>query len=174
MLHFCCRLAVFHGTRLSPEKTLGIRTCGIVACANDSVASCGIRSSVLTPATFTSISISGQFYTAPEILDLPVTLQTDLTPLNNYMFCSEPRDGENKVKINVATAAEASAVLSIGFYGRVYFNDGRELGRLEVDYGSESSTTVIAVVVVIVLLLVAAVVGYILYKRRVTYSAVSK
>lgn len=174
MLYFDCRLAVFHGTRLDPVKTIGIRTCGIVACTNESVPTCGARSSALIPVTFKSISIRGQFYTAPEILDLPVTLQTDLTPLNNYIFCSEPHNDENKVKINMATVTEASAILSFGFYGRVYLNDGKELGHLEVDYGSESSTTFIAVALVIVLLLVAAIVGFVLYKRRRIYSAVSK
>lgn len=171
-MNFDYRLAVFHGTRAAPTTTLGIRTCGLVACKNETVDSCGMRSSALLPLTFTSVSITGQFKTDPRILDLPITLQTDLRPLKDYTFCSEPR--ENEIKINVETLAETNTILSFGFYGRVFFNDGKELGRLEVDYGSESSTTVVAIVIVIVLLLVAAVVGFILYKRKVKYSAVSK
>lgn len=105
---------------------------------------------------------------------MPSTLQTDLKPLRNYIFCSEPRKNDNEVKINMSTTTETSIILSFGFFGRVFINDGRELGRLEVDYGSESSTTVIAIIIVIALLVLAAVVGFLLYKRRVKYSAISK
>lgn len=175
---FCCRLAVFHGTRLfrndTLSQTIGVRTCGIVSCTNTTVDTCGARSASLLPITFTSISITGQFKSTPNIVDMPATLQIDLKPLKDYTFCSEfPRRG-NEVKINMA-AADQSAILSFGFYGRVFENDGKALGRLEVDYGSESSTnTVVAVVVVVLVLVIAAVVGFILYKQRAKYSAIAK
>lgn len=159
---------------MSSNLTLGFRTCSIFACSNETVESCGIRSNGLTPATFTSISITGQFKTDPQIMDMPNTLQIDLKPLKQYVFCSEARKSDNEVKINVSTTVEQSNILSFGFCGRVFINDGKELGRLEVDYGSESSTTVAAVIIVIALLVVAAVVGFILYKRKVKYSAISK
>lgn len=146
----------------------------MIACANKTAESCGIYSFDLIPVTFTSISIIGQFKTDPQILDMPTTLQIDLMPLKEYVFCSEARMNDNEVKINMTTIGEHSSILTFGFYGRAYIDDGRKLGRLEVDYGSESSTTVIAVILVIALLVVAAVVGFILYKRRVKYSAISK
>lgn len=124
----------------------------------------------MIPVTFTSISVTGQFKTDPQILDMPTTLQVDLKPLKEYIFCSEARKNDNEVKINVTTVGESSTILTFGFYGRVFGNDGRKLGRLEVDYGSESSTTVIAVIIVVALLVVAAVVGFLLYKRRAKYS----
>lgn len=143
-------------------------------CANQTIESCGARSDDLIPTTFTSISITGQFKTDPAILDMPNTLQIDLKPLKEYIFCVEERKNDYEVKINVSTVREEASLLSFGFYGRVFVNDGREFGRLEVDYGSESSTTVIAIIIVIALLVIAAVVGFILYRRKVKYSAISK
>lgn len=56
----------------------------------------------------------------------------------------------------------------------MFFNDGKPAGRIDMDYGGETSTTVVAVVIVVVLLIVAGVVGFVLYKKKLKYSLVAK
>lgn len=105
--------------RLGPIYT-GIRACAIVSCATNNPSSCTDTKLHLKPTPIASIEISSTVLTS-DAFYFPTTLQTSLTPLSSYAYCSEEINGE-EAKIQMEAISERH-LLTFGFYGRVYGRD---------------------------------------------------
>lgn len=126
------KMVAYHGTvELSRNDRLGTRVCGVVACKNESIVSCGQR--YATPprgVTFERIEVSGVF-DVTNAHDQPSTLKYNLKPVSNYTFCKNQVSDE-KVEVTVKSFDKQDALLTFGIYGRVFNNDGQPVGVINV------------------------------------------
>lgn len=173
-LIFFIRLAVFHGVLEYTPLRAGVRTCSLIACFSNDTTTCG-RSPDSIPLTFKSISITGTFKIDEYIFDQPDTLQTNLQPVDNYLYCAETQDSEN-VKITISTSVEQKSILSFGIYGRMNNVDGWPVQLYSVAEvsGGISINRVIIPLVSVVLLLVALFIGLVLYRKSKKYNVIER
>lgn len=133
-----------------------------------------MKSQNSVPLTFTNIIIRGTFQSSEYIFDQPATLQTDLRPVDNYMYCAENKDDKGQVKITVATSVEQNAILAFGFYGRMHDNDGKPLRSYTVAEisGGISVSGILIPAVFIAILLIALFIGFFLYRKSKKYNVI--
>lgn len=126
------KMVAYHGTvELSANDRLGTRACGVVACTNDSITSCGHRLDVPPKGvTFERIEIKGVFQ-AQHSLDQPASLKYNLKPVGNYTFCRHQGSDEH-VEVSVSTVDKQDTLLTFGIYGRVFNNDGKPVGVINI------------------------------------------
>ncbi|KAK4884527.1 hypothetical protein RN001_000798 [Aquatica leii] len=123
------KLVIYDGvSAVSSTKSIGLRNCALVACANDSVESCGERNTVPpTGINFLDISILGTF-DKNNANYMPITTTYDLIPSTQYAFCQKTKKDE--VDIIMYTTQEHDSLLTfdrksvVGFVGYCDDNDG--------------------------------------------------
>lgn len=153
--------------------TAAIRTCSLIACVSNDTISCGTPSQDNTPLTFKNIAITGTFHFNDYIFDQPAMLQTNLKPVDNYLYCAESQDSDT-VKITVSTSVEQKSILSFGFYGRIHNFDGMPVRTYTVTdvSGEICASKVIIPLVAVVIMLVALLIGFIVYKKSKKYNVI--
>lgn len=87
------RLFVYEGERIfSGVRVTGVATCGIFACTNSTLASCGHRfnetdiSKSSEQIEFQEINVSGSFEGGPFMFTMPNALSADLMPLEHFKY----------------------------------------------------------------------------------------
>ncbi|XP_012288593.1 vanin-like protein 2 [Orussus abietinus] len=127
------RFAVFNGVRkLTGFTSAGVEVCGIISCTNDTQDSCRFtftkNATVVHPVTFESVVVSGNFSTGPDVLRLPITLTTDVVPLNISDFSFASKDA-NDTHANVAFSLvrPQKRLMTFAVYGRNFAADGKDI-----------------------------------------------
>ena len=126
-------MVVFDSTRsFDGFATGGVTVCGIVACTNENLNSCGERfnsETVFTPEiVFHRIKITGQFEINEKILILPNSLDITILPFYpmeyKYEMSSEFNMEERIVKnITYELLSPRSDLLTFAIYGRNFNRD---------------------------------------------------
>ncbi|KAF5283861.1 hypothetical protein FQA39_LY04681 [Lamprigera yunnana] len=121
------KLVLYDGvSKVSSDKSIGLRNCALVACANDTDESCGERNNIPpTGINFIDISISATF-TKPDLNLIPITTTYDLIPSTQYVFCQKAKS--HKVDVTMHTTQEHDALLTFGILGRVFSYDDKPQG----------------------------------------------
>lgn len=134
-------MLVFQGARRYSNTSLGLRVCGLVACENSQISSCG-QISVDPGVTFESISVWGSFPNNSETSYQPATLLTDMKPLTSeYSYCVEGLSGSTSVNVSLTTKSSISGLRTFGIFGRVYSVDYSTPGIKDAGNGLYVSTT---------------------------------
>lgn len=160
ILFFSGRMAVFNGVRHLGTIPAAIRTCGLIACPND-IKLCGARVNDLKTINFKTVRIAGMFTTETDkIIDMPSTLQSDLTPVKDYLFCTEKfNDGNVKIIMETVSPKE---LFSFGFYSRIY-NDAQIYDGMRIRKGNSNESLsgdlwIYAFMVIVAVLIVISVI----------------
>jgi len=118
------RLVSFSGNRLYGTVEAGVRACGIIQCSNESISSCG--SVQKSKTVFSSIEIAATFHDYQNILIMPSTLDSDLSPLSeNWTYYEHVHD--DHVHINMVLNGNTNNLVTFGIYSR-YFNKNSASG----------------------------------------------
>ncbi|XP_030762889.1 vanin-like protein 3 isoform X1 [Sitophilus oryzae] len=137
-------LVAFSGVRtFSGFYYGGIEQCGVVACLNETVSSCGRRfsnySNVIWPLTINSINITGNFSSSENKIQFPTTLLSSIYPLpvSHYTWDYETRDSQiiKRLELN----KPQSRLLAFGIYGRDFSRDWDPLRNNTGNDGSGSN-----------------------------------
>ncbi|XP_012266921.2 vanin-like protein 1 isoform X1 [Athalia rosae] len=129
------RLAVFNGVRdYSGIRTGGIQTCGIFACINDTLASCGRRlpseSSMDYVTRFDNITIVGDFPNDEEKLQIVETLTHEqLLPLQANEIFLEIDELVKTRRIKFQLIEHRNDILTFAIYGRNFATDGSDVTK---------------------------------------------
>ncbi|XP_037046246.1 vanin-like protein 1 [Bradysia coprophila] len=133
------RLFAYEGERIfSGVRVTGVATCGIFACTNNTLASCGHRlnatdlSEPSEQIEFQEINVSGSFEGGPFMFTMPNSLSTDLMPLEQFKYdeSEEFLDGRCLRKsISHKIAAPTSDLLTFAIYGRNFRKDDEFYGQ---------------------------------------------
>ncbi|XP_076255817.1 vanin-like protein 3 isoform X1 [Rhynchophorus ferrugineus] len=132
----------------------GVDSCGVVACLNDSVESCGRRftnySTIAWPITFNSINISGTFIETEDKIQFPTTLLSSIRPLpiDHYSWESEVT-GPNVVR-TVRLHKSQDRLLTFGIFGRDFTKD-YDPNKKQEQTGNNRATNSCYTVLVLVL-----------------------
>ncbi|XP_034941661.1 vanin-like protein 2 [Chelonus insularis] len=123
------KLVAYDGIRtfIAERRTVGIQTCAVVQCANDSITSCGLRSNSQT--TFNYIQINATFIDYADMIILPSSVDVDLLPLVNWTY-KEYFD-DNKVHITASLDSNpVKDLLTCGIYIRIFSRDVETTSRM--------------------------------------------
>ncbi|XP_019759138.2 vanin-like protein 1 [Dendroctonus ponderosae] len=121
-------LVAFNGIRtFSGLYYGGVETCGIVACLNQSVESCGQRfpnySQIAWPVTFSSITVLGKFAHSAQRVEYPTTLLSSIRPLPVKEYTWTSQTGAGIVEKNITLLKPQNRLLAFGIFGRDYERD---------------------------------------------------
>ncbi|XP_017879699.1 vanin-like protein 1 [Ceratina calcarata] len=115
------RAVVFDGIRrYGHYMDGGVRLCGLIQCANDSITSCG--SAKQTNITFTHVTIRGTFgddYSST--VTFPSVLNPALLPFDHWTF-TEKQNG-NETNVILSLTQPTSDLVTFGMYNRVFSRD---------------------------------------------------
>lgn len=126
---FFFRLVAFYGVReYGYKKTIGVRTCALLACDSASSSSCSYSSK--TSTRFSSITITGNFVDNSNVYDQAITLLSDYKPLYSslYSYCAQKIPDNSTVSITLNTLGSVQGLRTFGIFGRVYSNDNLPAG----------------------------------------------
>lgn len=142
-------MVAFYGVRPYVNTSLGISVCGLVACENSSLASCG-RISIEPAVNFDSISIWGSFANNSDTSVQPATLLTNMNPLTSeYSYCVEGLAGSTRVNVSLKTRTSVSGLRTFGILGRVYNLDNSTPGPRSAGNISYKSLSVFSLLMII-------------------------
>ncbi|XP_015586625.1 vanin-like protein 1 [Cephus cinctus] len=117
-------LTVFEGIRVHLETIMApTRLCGVVQCANKSSSSCS--QSRNTSTSFNSISITATFKNFDKFLIMPMTLNTAILPIDNFLHEEHSHGNDKNITISLNTKTEN--LVSFAFYARYYGSNDPEL-----------------------------------------------
>ncbi|KAF5280269.1 hypothetical protein FQR65_LT03077 [Abscondita terminalis] len=124
------KIIIYDGvSAISNKKNIGLRNCGLVACANDTTESCGERNTIPpTGINFLDISIMATS-DKRNCYYMPITTTYDLIPSTQYVFCQKTRTEE--VDIVMYTTQQHESLLTFGIFGRVFENDDKLEGTIK-------------------------------------------
>ncbi|XP_015515434.2 vanin-like protein 1 [Neodiprion lecontei] len=124
------RTAVFNGVRsFAGTTTAGIQTCSVIACTNDTLASCGLRfnatETVVQPTVFNSVFVSGNFSKNSTTMQMPNSLTTDILPLNasDFTYNRVNISGSSLTNITYNLTIQSSNLYTFAIYGRNFSAD---------------------------------------------------
>ncbi|XP_031334120.1 vanin-like protein 2 [Photinus pyralis] len=125
--NYVYKLAVFNGGKHVLKESIGVRACSLVACLNESSSSCGERSNdPPNGVVFETIFVKGNFKNIRNAQDSPTTLNHNLQPIHNFVFCRKAIN-ESRVVATIATTNQTN-LLTFGIFGRVFDNDNKGTG----------------------------------------------
>ncbi|XP_078047835.1 vanin-like protein 1 [Augochlora pura] len=111
------RAVVFNGCRhYGRTEEADIRTCALIQCSNDSVASCGVIKQ--SDATFDHIHITTTINNYSKMLVIPTTLNSSLLPFTTWSMNKEVV--ENGTKFTIALNKQTRDVSTFGLYMRPF------------------------------------------------------
>lgn len=140
-------LVAFNGVRTySGVYYGGVETCGVVACLNHSVTSCGQRlvrttlswnytlkfvnrfqnySTISWPVTFNTINVTGNFSQSDTRFQLPTTLLSSIRPLQVSQYSWNSRFDQSSVTLwrDVELLEPQNRLLTFGIFGRDFERD---------------------------------------------------
>ncbi|XP_074032951.1 vanin-like protein 3 isoform X2 [Leptinotarsa decemlineata] len=123
------QMVVFSGIRSYNGGTVevGLELCGVIACLNDSLSSCGQRYSnyedIVWPITFKSISISATFPDDLNRIQYPNSLLSSLRPiLPRHTIWKKEKIGGRVVRTHILNEPQ-NRVLTFGIFGRDFNRD---------------------------------------------------
>ncbi|XP_060532853.1 vanin-like protein 1 [Cylas formicarius] len=120
----------------------GVEICAVVACLNESVASCGRRfpdySNIVWPITFEKINVSGNFSQSERRVQYPTSLLSSIRPIEtrHTSWHREEVNGTTVLRTHTLEKAQ-NRLLTFGIYGRDFTRD-RDPMRNESANGSIS------------------------------------
>lgn len=149
-------LALFYGVRTFGDTTIGVRSCGLIACLNKDKSTCGMRNHTSRSETiFKQISIRGNFdHGYNDNFDMPITLTYEQLPLTEYTYCETLTDDKKAVLAEMRSTQPLTNLMSFGIFGRMYVYDGRNPGIITNGVHSTLSNNVLVVCTLIMILLV--------------------
>ncbi|XP_058803521.1 vanin-like protein 1 [Phymastichus coffea] len=150
------RFAVFNGTRtFNGVATGGIKTCGIIACINDTLNSCGHLFDIktITPIAFTTLEISSFNKTNENIFFMPITLYMPITsqklvPLNVTDFTFISTNPGQYSTYHMALTKPVNNLQTFAIYGRDFSKDGTEITPNNSNILTISPVLLLAIIVV--------------------------
>ncbi|XP_066255889.1 vanin-like protein 3 [Euwallacea similis] len=122
-------LVAFNGVRTySGVYYGGVETCGVVACLNQSINSCGQRfsnySTISWPVIFNFINITGNFSHSEQRFQLPTTLLSSMRPLTIMEYSWRGAAVNEKIlERNIELNEPQSRLLTFGIFGRDFTRD---------------------------------------------------
>ncbi|KAG5899628.1 hypothetical protein JTB14_036001 [Gonioctena quinquepunctata] len=123
------RMAVYSGTRSYNAGTAlgGIESCAVIACLNESLASCGQRfsnySNIYWPITFESITVSALFPSDNNRIQYPNSVLTSLRPILPQYTVWEKEEIKGSVKRTHILNRPQNRLLTFGIFGRNFIQD---------------------------------------------------
>ncbi|XP_050316381.1 vanin-like protein 3 isoform X2 [Anthonomus grandis grandis] len=126
--HYTYHLVVFNGVRTYSNLFYGgVETCGLIACLNDSLTSCGRRfsnySEVHWPLTFTYINIRANFSQSDQRVQFPSTLLSSIRPLPIESYIWKKEEMNSVVIRNIELVEPQTKILTFGIFGRDFERD---------------------------------------------------
>ncbi|EDV92304.1 vanin-like protein 3 [Drosophila grimshawi] len=124
------RLGVFVGQRRYEEAQYSVvRLCGLFACRNDSISSCGQLTETPTAAVqFNILRINGNFVHRPRRLLMPSTLSASLYALqSSEIEWQQHVDSDNKSHVQLQLRKPHAQLLTFAIYGN-YFDETLQPG----------------------------------------------
>ncbi|KAF2878621.1 hypothetical protein ILUMI_27543 [Ignelater luminosus] len=151
-LNYVYKLLAYYGVSvISTNTTVGLRNCALVACLNDTNASCGGRHKEGPHGIiFESISVKGNFNPNTTHAQ-PATITHKLVPITDYTFCEKKVNGT--IEIEMKTSSKQNALLTFGIYGRVFTNDGKPVGPINSASSFKKNIYLTIIVSVLIFLL---------------------
>ncbi|CAG9767569.1 unnamed protein product [Ceutorhynchus assimilis] len=145
-------LVAFNGVRTySGFYYGGVETCGIVACLNGSVDSCGRRfsnySTVSWPITFNSIEINGNFTPSKDRIQYPTTLLSSIRPLAVQDYSWKKTELNSTIQRSIVSLKPQNRLLTFGIFGRDFERDREPLRS-----NSECKKMIFSVLILVFLL----------------------
>ncbi|XP_066144857.1 vanin-like protein 3 [Euwallacea fornicatus] len=164
---YAYHLVAFNGVRTySGVYYGGVETCGVVACLNQSVDSCGQRfsnySEISWPVIFNFINITGNFSQSKQRFQLPTTLLSSMRPLTTmeYNWRGVAVD-EKTLTRNIELNEPQSRLLTFGIFGRDFKRDwdpiSNDTGNLSRDADDSNGKSVPQSTISVVLLWVVCI-----------------
>ncbi|KAJ8950745.1 hypothetical protein NQ318_011238 [Aromia moschata] len=105
----------------------GIESCGLLACLNESLASCGSRfsnySDVVWPMTFENVSVAANFVKSENRTQFPNSLLSSIRPLSPQYTVWESEETDSIVRRRHAIVRPQTRLLTFGIYGRDFSRD---------------------------------------------------
>lgn len=122
-------LAAFDGIRsYSGVRNGGIESCGVLACLNESIASCGKRfsnySEVVWPVTFENITVSANFLKDQNRIQFPNSVLASLRPISPQYTLWTREDSDNATRRSLTLTKPQDRLLTFGIFGRDFSRDG--------------------------------------------------
>lgn len=121
-------LATFNGIRsFSGLRNAGIEACGIVACLNDSLSSCGLRfrnySEIYWPITFEKIIVEAKFLKDENRAQYPNSVLSSFRPiLPKFTSWEKKEEGKYITRKHVLNNSQ-NRLLTFGIFGRDFSRD---------------------------------------------------
>ncbi|KAL1488297.1 hypothetical protein ABEB36_015246 [Hypothenemus hampei] len=121
-------LVVYNGVRTySGVYNGGVETCGVIACLNASVKSCGQRfsnySQVAWPLTFTNITVTGNFRKTENRIQFASTLLSSIMPLSVSEYSWSKSDIGEFIVRRLTLEKPQNRLLTFGIFGRDFQRD---------------------------------------------------
>ncbi|XP_018565185.1 vanin-like protein 3 [Anoplophora glabripennis] len=122
-------LTAFDGIRsYSGVRDGGIESCGVLACLNDSITSCGHRfsnySEIVWPITFESITITADFTTDENRIQFPNSLLASIRPVSPQYTEWSREVYDNVTRRSISLTRAQNRLLTFGIFGRDFSRDG--------------------------------------------------
>ncbi|CAG5102078.1 Similar to vanin-like: Vanin-like protein 1 (Drosophila melanogaster) [Cotesia congregata] len=124
------RFAVFNGVRsFSNIGTGGVEVCSVISCLDENPTSCNQRfdtnTIIVHPTTFNSIVISSVTKDSSNVTRLPLSINTELHPLNvtDFTFVSNKINATH-VSLKYTLTKPRKDLMTFAIYGRNFTADG--------------------------------------------------
>ncbi|XP_037052329.1 vanin-like protein 1 isoform X1 [Bradysia coprophila] len=136
-VHYEYKAAVFMGNRTFDGKADGNMTaCAILACKNNSIASCGIRyrvnettdGAVQSEFTFEKIIIKGNFPKV-NVFTLPNSLNFNISPYptSDFTYVEDTNARSSNKEITMSLLTPKTDLLTFAIYGRDFRSNGNKI-----------------------------------------------
>lgn len=131
------RFGVFSGVRPYGVINAGVDVCGLIICRNDSLSSCGKQIDEKNEIKFRTIFEKFQITAIlpkkenVSLLNLPISLQTDYTPLDAENFSFQSIDIANFQILSLNLNGGGNNLMTLGIYSRNFSSDGNQLTTIE-------------------------------------------
>ncbi|XP_063699008.1 vanin-like protein 1 [Culicoides brevitarsis] len=124
------RIAAYDGIRTFDGFADGaVKVCGVIACTDDSLKSCGTRHQVPVhdKLKFNSIKIRTSYKKDDNILFMPSTLDAAIMPFESKDYGYEEKSGENgEIQIFMELKESKTDLLTFAIYSRNFEKDPKE------------------------------------------------
>ena len=128
-MYFRYRFGVFAGISTNGQVRGKVQICGLMACVNDSLSSCGERFDEVDTfkpwVSFDKLEISQLSFRKENVskLNLPVSLKTNFRPLNprDFVLKSIPIIDSEYDFVSLALEEPQEDLMTFGIYGRIYW-----------------------------------------------------
>lgn len=109
------RLVAYSGTRsYAGVRNIIIEICGVVACADEKLSSCGYKPSFQSKTTFKSISISAS--SQNDLLSYPIAMTSELLPVSGHSFYFNNIQSEENSHISMVLKTSQSDLITFALF----------------------------------------------------------